>query len=140
MEVVLLVADHQQQRLRYVTGYSAYRDEIAKWSWAIGHGIAGQAYRRRQAIVYTGSPTQAMSPLYVPRENSRSMHSVLIAIPIFYPIWADVVKKRLIGIITMGSHRENSCFSRIADKDDMFQAVTSYVQGVISQRLIDALN
>jgi len=138
-EMVLFVADHDQQKLRYVTGYSAHRDDAARRSWAIGEGIAGIAYRRRQACIYTGSPTQAGSSLYVPQQRSRPMHSVLLAIPIFYPIWEDVARKRLVGVITIGSYYRNSCFTRIADEDHVFQAVTRYVQGTVAQRLIDSL-
>lgn len=108
-----------------------------------GVGIAGQAFRSRQPILFKAK-AQLSAELYVKFPDQRDVHSALFCVPL--PVRAAVdakeaalAKDPIYAILCIGSFNQNSGLNQLMPVTPRWYTLTDYVRGAFNQGVFKIL-
>ncbi len=108
LEIELMVYDKRVGGLVCAASLSEYRDALAKWVVKPGKFVVGQAFRRREDLVFINLPgLQTESAAYyepIPGLEHLPQHTVIFSMPLFYPVRQGV----RVGALSLGSRSLSS--------------------------------
>jgi 3',5'-cyclic AMP phosphodiesterase CpdA len=107
MEITVYSYDKQKGGLVCVAahGFSGPQDELWSAVTTLGRRIDGQAYRRREALLFVDVPgVTSNTAVYYERTKGCDPHTVLFATPLFYPLGTG----RKIAVVSFASRSNTS--------------------------------
>jgi 3',5'-cyclic AMP phosphodiesterase CpdA len=142
LEVTLFCYDRDVNALVCVGGVGDYEPQSRLWTWEIkpGRTIVGQAYRRRDTVLYIQVPGVEIGTEYyepVPEESGRPRepHTVIFAVPLFYP----VARGRRVGVLSIASRSNVTSLLQLENDEAAVCALLEHVTAWYAKRLSAAL-
>jgi hypothetical protein len=140
IELNLLSYDVGAQGLVVVgtVGHDAAGGDLEVWVVKTGDGIEGQAYRRREIVLFRRSQAVGVDYYHDLLDSTLEPHTVVMAIPFYYPLTA--VGGRRVAVLRIASRSNTSGLLRLEQSGAAgAQALTLSALGWFATKLGSAL-
>jgi 3',5'-cyclic AMP phosphodiesterase CpdA len=117
LEITIFCYDKAKEGLVCVVahGYTGVHKDL--WGQCIkpGRRIDGQAYRRRESVLYVNIPgVRSDTAAYYEEPKTGPMHRVVCSVPLFYPL--DIGKR--VAVVSLGTRSNTSGLLQLSQSDE----------------------